>query len=44
MVVAWKSRPDWLMKQCQQAIPTEVGIVDIGVRVECRNEDAGDQR
>jgi len=30
---------DWLMKQCElQAIPTEVGIVDIGVRLECRNE------
>jgi uncharacterized FAD-dependent dehydrogenase len=30
---------DWLMKQCaRQAIPTEVGIVDIGVRLECRNE------
>ncbi|MEI6274557.1 MAG: hypothetical protein WCP08_01145 [Prolixibacteraceae bacterium] len=30
---------DWLMKQCAiQAIPTEVGIVDIGVRLECRNE------
>lgn len=30
---------DWLMKQCvRQSIPTEVGIVDIGVRVECRNE------
>lgn len=30
---------DWLMKQCAiLAIPTEVGIVDIGVRLECRNE------
>jgi uncharacterized protein len=30
---------DWLMKQCAiKKIPTEVGIVDIGVRVECRNE------
>ena len=30
---------DWLMKQCAvQGIPTEVGIVDIGVRLECRNE------
>ncbi|MEI7830207.1 MAG: hypothetical protein WCI31_10575 [Prolixibacteraceae bacterium] len=30
---------DWLMKQCAaHAIPTEVGIVDIGVRLECRNE------
>ena len=30
---------DWLMKQCaSKAIPTEVGIVDIGVRLECRNE------
>ena len=30
---------DWLMKQCAaKAIPTEVGIVDIGVRLECRNE------
>lgn len=30
---------DWLMKQCASlAIPTEVGIVDIGVRLECRNE------
>ena len=30
---------DWLMKKCVSlAIPTEVGIVDIGVRLECRNE------
>jgi hypothetical protein len=30
---------DWLMKQCaSHSIPTEVGIVDIGVRLECRNE------
>ena len=30
---------DWLMKQCAaKTIPTEVGIVDIGVRLECRNE------
>jgi uncharacterized FAD-dependent dehydrogenase len=30
---------EWLMKQCaSQGIPTEVGIVDIGVRLECRNE------
>ncbi len=30
---------DWLMRQCaSQKIPTEVGIVDIGVRLECRNE------
>lgn len=30
---------DWLMQQCAaKQIPTEVGIVDIGVRLECRNE------
>lgn len=30
---------DWLFKQCTtNSIPTETGIVDIGVRVECRNE------
>ena len=30
---------DWLMQQCAtEKIPTEVGIVDIGVRLECRNE------
>ncbi len=30
---------NWLMKQCAvHSIPTEVGIVDIGVRLECRNE------
>ncbi len=30
---------DWLMKKCaEKKIPTEVGIVDIGVRLECRNE------
>ena len=30
---------DWLMQQCaSEKIPTEVGIVDIGVRLECRNE------
>ncbi len=30
---------DWLMKQCAaQSIPVDVGIVDIGVRLECRNE------
>ncbi|TAJ10460.1 FAD-dependent oxidoreductase [Marinilabiliaceae bacterium JC017] len=29
----------WLLHQCEQEkIRTEVGIVDIGVRVECRNE------
>jgi uncharacterized protein len=30
---------NWLMKKCgQHDIATEVGVVDIGVRVECRNE------
>jgi uncharacterized FAD-dependent dehydrogenase len=30
---------NWLMQQCNlQHIPTETGIVDIGVRLECRNE------
>lgn len=29
----------WLLKQCfKYSIPKEAGIVDIGVRVECRNE------
>ena len=30
---------DWLMKECsKESISTEVGVVDIGVRLECRNE------
>jgi hypothetical protein len=30
---------DWLLKKCEtHNINTEVGVVDIGVRVECRNE------
>jgi uncharacterized FAD-dependent dehydrogenase len=39
VVAVGREGSDWLMKHCtSQSIPTEVGIVDIGVRVECRNE------
>ncbi|MCE1197403.1 MAG: NAD(P)/FAD-dependent oxidoreductase [Marinilabiliales bacterium] len=39
VVAIGREGSDWLMRQCDShKIPTEVGIVDIGVRVECRNE------
>ena len=39
VVAVGRDGSDWLMKQCAiQSIPVEVGIVDIGVRLECRNE------
>jgi len=40
MVVAvGREGSNWLLQQCKkQHIPAEVGIVDIGVRLECRNE------
>lgn len=39
VVAVGREGSNWLLKQCeQQHIPTEVGIVDIGIRLECRNE------
>lgn len=39
VVAVGREGSDWLMKKCEQhKLNTEVGIVDIGVRVECRNE------
>ncbi|WP_347839542.1 FAD-dependent oxidoreductase [uncultured Draconibacterium sp.] len=39
VVAVGREGSDWLLKKCEQHnIGTEVGIVDIGVRVECRNE------
>lgn len=39
VVAVGREGSNWLMQQCEkQQIPTEVGIVDIGVRLECRNE------
>ncbi|WP_206734473.1 NAD(P)/FAD-dependent oxidoreductase [Ancylomarina salipaludis] len=39
MVSVGREGADWLMQKCEQEnISTEVGVVDIGVRVECRNE------
>jgi uncharacterized FAD-dependent dehydrogenase len=39
VVTVGREGSGWLMQQCtKQNIPTEVGIVDIGVRLECRNE------
>ncbi|WP_195715149.1 NAD(P)/FAD-dependent oxidoreductase [Ancylomarina sp. 16SWW S1-10-2] len=39
MVSVGREGADWLMQKCKQEnISTEVGVVDIGVRVECRNE------
>lgn len=39
VVAVGREGSNWLLQQCdKQHIPTEVGIVDIGVRVECRNE------
>lgn len=39
VVAVGREGSDWLLQQCaNDRIPTEVGIVDIGVRVECRNE------
>lgn len=39
VVAVGREGSNWLLQQCEkQQIPTEVGIVDIGVRVECRNE------
>ncbi len=39
VVTVGREGSKWLLQQCEaQKIPTEVGIVDIGVRVECRNE------
>lgn len=39
VVAVGREGSNWLLKQCEkQHIPTEVGIVDIGIRLECRNE------
>ena len=39
VVVVGREGSNWLMQQCKvQYIPTETGIVDIGIRLECRNE------
>lgn len=39
VVTVGREGSDWLLQKCEQhQIKTEVGIVDIGVRVECRNE------
>ncbi len=39
MVSVGRDGADWLMKECsKESINTEVGVVDIGVRLECRNE------
>lgn len=39
VVAVGREGSQWLLEVCEkESIPTEVGIVDIGVRVECRNE------
>jgi uncharacterized FAD-dependent dehydrogenase len=39
VVTVGREGSNWLLQQCNaQNIPTETGIVDIGVRLECRNE------
>ena len=39
VVAVGREGSDWLQKECKKdTIPTEVGTVDIGVRVECTNE------
>lgn len=39
VVTVGREGSDWLLKMCEtHNIATEVGVVDIGVRVECRNE------
>ncbi len=39
VVTVGREGSDWLLKKCgHHGIKTEVGVVDIGVRVECRNE------
>jgi hypothetical protein len=39
VVTVGREGSDWLLKKCEHhQIKTEVGVVDIGVRVECRNE------
>ncbi len=39
VVTVGREGSDWLLRQCERHhILTEVGVVDIGVRVECRNE------
>ncbi|BAX79499.1 NAD(P)/FAD-dependent oxidoreductase [Labilibaculum antarcticum] len=39
LVSVGRDGADWLMKECsKESILTEVGVVDIGVRLECRNE------
>ncbi len=39
VVAVGREGSNWLLQQCEkQHIPAEVGIVDIGVRLECRNE------
>ncbi|PCH71594.1 MAG: FAD-dependent oxidoreductase [Bacteroidales bacterium] len=39
MISVGRDGADWLMKECsKESISTEVGVVDIGVRLECRNE------
>lgn len=39
VIAVGREGSDWLLKQCEHNhIPTKAGIVDIGVRVECRNE------
>ena len=39
MVTVGREGSDWLLHQCDiQYIPRKTGIVDIGVRLECRNE------
>lgn len=39
VVTVGREGSGWLLKKCEQhQIKTEVGVVDIGVRLECRNE------
>lgn len=39
VVTIGREGSDWLLQKCtQHQLETEVGIVDIGVRIECRNE------
>lgn len=39
VVAVGREGSGWLLNQCEKnKIPTEVGIVDIGIRLECRNE------
>lgn len=39
VVTVGREGSDWLLRKCERHhISTEVGVVDIGVRVECRNE------